>query len=42
MTTLHLSHTKNEKCGFKKMPKYGQKIFKKKHPQMKNLLMKCI
>jgi len=29
MTTLRLSHRKNEKCGFKKMSKYDQNRNKK-------------
>jgi hypothetical protein len=43
MTTLHLSHRKNEKCGLKKYVKVVSKYkFKIKHHQMKNLLLKCI
>jgi len=41
MTTLHLSHKKIEKHGLKKYVKVVSK-FKKKHYQMKILLVKCI
>jgi hypothetical protein len=41
MTTQHLSHIKNEKCGLKKYVKVVTKS-KIKNNQMKNLLMKCI
>jgi len=43
MMTLCLSHTKNEKCGFKKYVIVISKINKKiSHHEMNNLIVKCI